>query len=66
MNKGVGCTTCHGKVDEMPLMYQAASLQMEWCLECHRDPEKSLRPRDEVFNMDVGPAAGSGSGGQAI
>jgi hypothetical protein len=51
VNKGVGCNTCHGPVDEMPLMYQQESLQMEWCLSCHRAPEKNLRPREEVFNM---------------
>jgi len=50
--KGVGCSSCHGRVDEMPLVYQAASLQMEWCLECHREPERYLRPKSEVFNMD--------------
>jgi hypothetical protein len=49
--KGVGCATCHGPVDQMPLMYQAQSLQMEWCLECHRAPEQFLRPREQVFNM---------------
>jgi len=49
--KGVGCVTCHGQVDQMPLMYQAKSLQMEWCLQCHREPEQFLRPRDQVFNM---------------
>jgi hypothetical protein len=51
INKGVGCNTCHGQVDRMPLMYNYASLQMEWCLDCHRAPEKYLRPRDQVFNM---------------
>src|SRR5882672_11275771 len=51
ITKGVGCNTCHGPVDRMPLMYNYASLQMEWCLECHRAPEKFLRPRDQVFNM---------------
>src|SRR5436190_19112935 len=51
INKGVGCNTCHGPVDRMPLMYNFASLQMEWCLDCHRAPEKYLRPRDQVFNM---------------
>ena len=53
--KGVGCNTCHGPVDEMPLMYQQESLQMEWCLSCHRDPGKNLRPRDQVFNMRYRP-----------
>ncbi|HXY01962.1 MAG TPA: cytochrome c3 family protein [Terriglobales bacterium] len=51
IDKGVGCNTCHGPVDRMPLMYNYASLQMEWCLDCHRDPAKHLRPRDQVFNM---------------
>jgi hypothetical protein len=51
VTKGVGCNTCHGPVDRMPLMYNYASLQMEWCLNCHRAPEKNLRPRDQVFNM---------------
>jgi hypothetical protein len=51
VNKGVGCNTCHGPVDQMPLMFNYASLQMEWCLDCHRAPEKNLRPRDQVFNM---------------
>jgi len=49
--KGIGCSTCHGQVDRMPLMYQSASLQMEWCLGCHREPEKFIRPKDQVFNM---------------
>lgn len=50
VKQGVGCITCHGQVDQMPLMYQAKSLLMEWCLDCHRAPEKYLRPREEVFN----------------
>src|SRR6266702_7924472 len=49
--KGVGCYSCHGAVDQMPLMYQENSLQMEWCLNCHREPEKFLRPKDQVFSM---------------
>jgi hypothetical protein len=53
--KGIGCTTCHGRVDEMPLTFQAASLQMEWCLTCHREPERFLRPRSEIFTMDWKP-----------
>jgi hypothetical protein len=52
VNKGVGCSSCHGKINQMPLVFQASSLQMEWCLDCHRNPEKVLRPRDQVFNMD--------------
>jgi len=49
--KGVGCDECHGPVDRMPLMFQAKSLQMEWCLDCHRAPEQYLRPKEQVFNM---------------
>jgi hypothetical protein len=51
VHKGIGCSTCHGQVDEMPLMFQVPSLLMEWCLECHRNPERAVRPREEVFNM---------------
>ncbi|HET7747727.1 MAG TPA: cytochrome c3 family protein, partial [Vicinamibacteria bacterium] len=51
VNKGIGCATCHGRVDQMPLMSQHSSLQMEWCLECHRDPARFIRPRDQVFNL---------------
>jgi hypothetical protein len=58
VTKGVGCNTCHGPVDTMPLMYQQNSLQMEWCLDCHRDPGKNLRPRDQVFNMRYQPPSG--------
>ncbi len=53
--KGIGCATCHGQVDQMPLVRQVASLQMEWCLDCHRQPEKYLRPKDQVFNMSYQP-----------
>jgi hypothetical protein len=55
VNKGVGCTTCHGQVDRMPLMWQEESLQMEWCLDCHRNPEAYVRPREAVFRVDYAP-----------
>jgi hypothetical protein len=55
VSKGVGCTTCHGAVDRMPLMWQEHSLQMEWCLECHRSPERFVRPREAVFAVDYQP-----------
>jgi len=51
VNKGVGCSTCHGRVDRMPLVWQEASLHMEWCIGCHRAPERFVRPKDEVFDM---------------
>ena len=57
VKKGVGCDTCHGPVDRMPLVYQQASLQMSWCLDCHRNPAPNLRPRAEVFNMRWEPPA---------
>jgi formamidopyrimidine-DNA glycosylase len=51
VNNGVGCSTCHGAVQTMPLMRQVAPLTMGWCLDCHRDPEPFLRPHDQIFNM---------------
>lgn len=51
IKKGIGCATCHGRVDKMPLMRQAATLEMSWCVDCHRDPAKYVRPRDQVYNM---------------
>jgi hypothetical protein len=51
VNKGIGCESCHGRVDEMPLMYAQNTLQMEWCLNCHRNPAKNLRPTGEIYNM---------------
>lgn len=49
--KGVGCSTCHGQIDNMPAVYQENTLQMEWCLACHRNPEKFIRPKSEIYNM---------------
>ena len=57
VQKGVGCSTCHGQIDEMPFTYQVPSLLMEWCLDCHRAPEKHLRPRESVFDMKWQPPA---------
>jgi hypothetical protein len=57
VNKGVGCTTCHGPIDQMPLVHQEASLQMEWCLECHRHPERHVRPQEEVYSVKWTPPA---------
>lgn len=52
---GVGCSTCHGRVDQMPLVRQTQPLTMAWCLSCHRDPAPNLRPREEIFNMSWTP-----------
>ena len=56
VKKGMGCETCHGRVDQMPLMLQQNSLQMDWCLNCHRNPENYVRPRSEIFTMGYQPA----------
>jgi hypothetical protein len=50
--KGVGCSTCHGQIDNMPAVYQESSLQMEWCLSCHRNPEAFIRPQSEIYNQE--------------
>ncbi|MCC7496136.1 MAG: cytochrome c3 family protein [Bryobacterales bacterium] len=55
INKGIGCESCHGRVDRMPLVWRAKTLLMEFCLECHRNPEKHIRPREEVFTMGYQP-----------
>jgi len=51
VNKGVACVTCHGPVGDMPLTWRANTLQMGWCLDCHRNPEKFVRPRENVFDI---------------
>ena len=51
ISKGVGCSTCHGQVDNMPAIFQENTLQMEWCIACHRAPENFIRPKSEIFNM---------------
>ena len=56
INKGVGCASCHGRVDEMPITWKNATLQMGWCIECHRHPENALRPRNEIFNLAWKPS----------
>jgi len=55
IKKGVGCETCHGRIDEQGLTWQEPSLQMRWCLDCHRNPEKNLRPRDQITTMGYVP-----------
>jgi hypothetical protein len=58
VQRGVSCVSCHGKVNEMPLMWKDKSLQMQWCLDCHKNPVPNLRPNDrgQVFDMDWTPA----------
>jgi len=59
--KGVGCVECHGRVDQMPLTWRAQPMQMQWCLDCHRDPAPRLRPPAQVFDMtSVAPGGDEG------
>jgi hypothetical protein len=53
--KGVGCQTCHGQIDHMNLTHQASTLLMEWCINCHRNPQEQLRPNSEVYSMTWAP-----------
>jgi hypothetical protein len=57
VRKGIGCSTCHGSVDQMPLIWRENTLYMDWCLNCHRAPEQYVRPRENVFSMDYLPPA---------
>jgi hypothetical protein len=66
IHKGVGCETCHGRIDQMPLTRRAESLHMEWCLNCHRSPELYLRPREEVFTMGWQPPIPQAELGQKL
>jgi len=65
VKKGIGCESCHGRVDRMPLMWRESSLNMEWCLACHRDPGQFVRPRDKVFAMGFDPEKASPPATQA-
>lgn len=64
--KGVGCATCHGRVDQMPLMRQEQPLLMKWCLECHEHPERFVRPRDKVFDLAWQPPPDQATQGQKL
>jgi hypothetical protein len=66
LHKGIGCSTCHGRIDRMNLTWQESSLHMEWCVECHRNPERYVRPRDQIFNMDWEPPANQPELGAAL
>src|SRR5438132_7299873 len=66
VNKGVGCSTCHGPVDVMPLTWRVASLDMQWCLDCHRAPEKYLRPAERIFDTRWEPPVDQIARGNAL
>jgi hypothetical protein len=56
IQKGIGCSSCHGHIERMPMMWKAEPLTMQWCLECHRHPERHLREKRQVFNIDWSPS----------
>jgi hypothetical protein len=64
--KGVGCSTCHGEVDRMPLTWRAETLYMKWCLECHRAPENFVRPRREIYNQRWQPSPDQAERGREL
>ena len=63
---GVGCVTCHGRVDQMEEVHQDQPLSMGWCLECHRNPEPNIRPVSEITNMAYDPTAHEGLGAELL
>jgi hypothetical protein len=66
VSKGIGCATCHGQIDQMPLTWKSHTLFMKWCLECHRDPAQFIRPRSEVFNLNWQPPADQAARGREL
>jgi Cytochrome c7 and related cytochrome c len=64
--KGIGCSDCHGRVDQMPLTRKAQTLYMRWCLDCHENPQKYIRPRDKVFDMAWQPPPNQLEEGQEL
>lgn len=66
VQKGIGCSTCHGHIEKMPLTWKAEPMTMEWCLGCHRQPEKYLRPTSEIFNMNWTPGPNQLAEGRAL
>jgi hypothetical protein len=66
VHKGVGCSSCHGRIDEMPFTYQVPTLLMEWCLDCHRNPHQNLRPREAIFDIKWQPPADQDERGREL
>ncbi len=66
VQKGIGCSSCHGQVDRMPFTYQVPTLLMKWCLDCHRDPAKEIRPREAVFDMNYRAPHNQGDVGRQL
>lgn len=66
VKKGVSCVSCHGQVDEMPIVWKEKPLTMEWCVDCHKNPAKSLRPREYVYDLRWKPAPGKAIDGATL
>lgn len=66
VQKGIGCASCHGRIDRMPFTFQVPSLLMEWCLGCHRNPEREIRPREAVFDLTYEKPADQAALGQKL
>ena len=66
MNKGIGCSTCHGRVDQMPLTRKTETFYMKWCLDCHRAPQKYIRPREKIYDMEWQPKTRGEEGARLI
>lgn len=66
IKKGISCVSCHGRVDQMPITWKEHTLSMAWCLDCHRNPERAIRPRNEVFNMAYEPPMDQGKMGRKL
>lgn len=66
VNKGIGCGTCHGRVDKMPLTWSVNTLHMSWCLDCHRAPEKYIRPKSEIYSMTWAPGPDQAEEGKKL
>lgn len=64
--KGIGCSSCHGRIDQMPLTRKTQTLYMRWCLDCHRAPEKFIRPRDKIYDMAWVPRDEPSAGEQLV
>jgi formate-dependent nitrite reductase cytochrome c552 subunit len=67
VNRGVSCVVCHGKVNEMSVVFQHESQSMGWCLQCHRNPQEYVRPiaadksgeTSPIFNLNWTPPDGT-------
>lgn len=66
VQKGIGCSSCHGRVDRLPFTYQVPTLLMNWCLDCHRNPEREVRPREQVLDMAYEKPANQPALGQQL